>query len=42
MRGLAAKVPGAAYVAVQNAAHIANMQNETDYNSVLRNFLLRQ
>ena len=32
MRGLAAKVPGASYVPVPQAAHIANVQNEAGYN----------
>ena len=40
MRGLAAKVPGAAYVAVPDAAHIANVQNPTAYNRIVREFLL--
>jgi 3-oxoadipate enol-lactonase len=40
MRGLAAKVPGASYTPVPNAAHIANVQNEAGYNAVLRAFLL--
>ena len=39
MRGLAAKVPGAAYVAVPGAAHIANVQNERGFNDVLGRFL---
>jgi len=42
MRGLATKVPGAAYTPVPNAAHIANVQNEAGYNAVLRTFLLGQ
>lgn len=40
MRGLAARVPGAAYVAVPRAAHIANVQNNDDYNHIVREFLL--
>ena len=40
MRGLAAKVPGAAYVPVPQAAHIANVQNEAAYNAIVRSFLL--
>ena len=40
MRGLAAKVPGASYQPVVNAAHIANVQNEAEYNRILRQFLL--
>jgi len=39
MRTLAAKVPGASYVPVPHAAHIANLQNETGYNAILRAFL---
>ena len=40
MRGLAAKVPGASYTPVPGAAHIANVQNEPEYNRILRAFLL--
>jgi 3-oxoadipate enol-lactonase len=40
MRGLAARVPGAAYVPVPRAAHIANVQNPDDYNRTVREFLL--
>ncbi|MEO7336502.1 MAG: alpha/beta fold hydrolase [Caldimonas sp.] len=40
MRGLADKVPGATYVPVPDAAHIANVQNNDAYNSILREFLL--
>ncbi len=39
MRGLAEKVPGATYVPVPNAAHIANVQNEAGYNRIVRQFL---
>lgn len=39
MRGLAARVPGAAYVPVPRAAHIANVQNPADYNRIVRAFL---
>ena len=39
MRTLAAKVPGASYVPVPQAAHIANLQNEAGYNAILRAFL---
>ena len=39
MRTLAAKVPGASYVPVPHAAHIANLQNEAGYNAILRTFL---
>lgn len=41
MRGLAARVPGASYVPVPRAAHIANVQNSAGYNDILRTFLLR-
>jgi 3-oxoadipate enol-lactonase len=40
MRSLAAKVPGARYEPVPRAAHIANLQNEADFNAILRRFLL--
>ena len=40
MRGLAAKVPGASYTPIPRAAHIANLQNEADFNATLRSFLL--
>jgi len=40
MRGLAARVPGASYTPVPRAAHIANLQNEADFNAILRRFLL--
>ena len=40
MRGLAARVPGAAYVPVPHAAHIANVQNSAAYNDIVRGFLL--
>ena len=40
MRGLAARVPGATYVPVPRAAHIANVQNNDDYNRIVREFLL--
>ena len=39
MRGLADKVPGARYVAVPGAAHIANLQNEAGFNAILQEFL---
>ncbi len=39
MRTLAAKVPGASYTPVPQAAHIANLQNEAGYNGILRAFL---
>lgn len=39
MRGLAGKVPGARHVSVPGAAHIANIQNPTAFNRVLREFL---
>jgi 3-oxoadipate enol-lactonase len=39
MEAMAAKVPGARYVAVPEAAHIANLQNEAGYNAELRCFL---
>ena len=39
MRGLADKVPGASYSPVPRAAHIANVQNEAAYNSIVRQFL---
>lgn len=39
MRGLADKVPGAAYRPVPHAAHIANVQNEAAYNRIIREFL---
>lgn len=39
MRTLAAKVPGASYTPVPQAAHIANLQNEAGYNAILRAFL---
>jgi 3-oxoadipate enol-lactonase len=39
MRTLAAKVPGASYMPVPKAAHIANLQNETGYNALMRAFL---
>jgi 3-oxoadipate enol-lactonase len=39
MEGMAAKVPGARYVAVPEAAHIANLQNEAGYNAELGCFL---
>ncbi len=40
MRGLAVLVPGATYVPVPSAAHIANVQNNDAYNAILRQFLL--
>jgi 3-oxoadipate enol-lactonase len=40
MRKLAARVPGASYSPIPRAAHIANLQNETDFNATLRQFLL--
>lgn len=40
MRGLAEKVPDGSYKPVANAAHIANVQNEAEYNRILREFLL--
>jgi 3-oxoadipate enol-lactonase len=40
MRGLAARVPGASYVPVPHAAHIANVQNNDAFNATLREFLL--
>ena len=40
MRGLADKVPGAAYLPVPKAAHIANVQNEAGYNRIVRGFLM--
>jgi 3-oxoadipate enol-lactonase len=40
MRGLAARVPGASYVPVPHAAHIANVQNNDGYNDIVRAFLL--
>jgi len=40
MRGLAAQVPGAAYLPVVAAAHIANVQNGAEYNRILREFLV--
>jgi 3-oxoadipate enol-lactonase len=39
MRTLAAKVPGATYMPVPQAAHIANLQNEAGYNALMRSFL---
>jgi 3-oxoadipate enol-lactonase len=39
MRGLAAKVPGARFAAVPEAAHIANIQNPSGFNRILREFL---
>lgn len=39
MRRLAARVPGALYVAVPGAAHIANLQNAAAFNERLRAFL---
>jgi 3-oxoadipate enol-lactonase len=36
---LAAKVPGATYMPVPQAAHIANLQNEAGYNALMRSFL---
>ena len=41
MRTLAAKVPGASYTPVPQAAHIANLQNQAGYNAILRAFLDR-
>ncbi|MDB5804889.1 MAG: 3-oxoadipate enol-lactonase [Betaproteobacteria bacterium] len=40
MRTLAEKVPDGVYKPVANAAHIANVQNEAEYNRILREFLL--
>lgn len=40
MRGLAALVPGARYLPVPRAAHIANVQNNDAYNAIVRTFLL--
>ena len=40
MRALAARVPGAAYAAVPEAAHIANVQNAAGFNRIVRDFLL--
>lgn len=40
MRGLAAQVPGATYLPVPQAAHIANVQNNDGFNAILRQFLL--
>jgi 3-oxoadipate enol-lactonase len=42
MRRLAAKVPGARYVIVPGAAHIANLQNENGFNTSLQEFLNAQ
>jgi 3-oxoadipate enol-lactonase len=39
MQGLAAKVPGARYVAVPGAAHIANLQNPAGFNAALSGYL---
>jgi 3-oxoadipate enol-lactonase len=39
MQAMAEKVPGATYVAVPNAAHIANLQNAAGYNAALARFL---
>jgi 3-oxoadipate enol-lactonase len=39
MAGLAAKVPGARYAAVPEAAHIANVQNPAGFNRILVDFL---
>lgn len=39
MRRLAGKVAGARYVCVPRAAHIANLQNEAEFNRVLLAFL---
>jgi 3-oxoadipate enol-lactonase len=39
MRDIAAKVPGARYVPVPGAAHIANLQNEAGFNAILKEFL---
>jgi 3-oxoadipate enol-lactonase len=39
MRAMAAKVPGAMYVAVPDAAHIANLQNASGYNAAVAAFL---
>ena len=40
MRAMTEKVPGARYVPVSGAAHIANLQNEAGYNAALREFLV--
>jgi 3-oxoadipate enol-lactonase len=40
MRAMAARVPGAQYVPVPRAAHIANVQNDEAYNHIVRGFLL--
>jgi 3-oxoadipate enol-lactonase len=39
MRRLAARVAGARYVSVPGAAHIANLQNEAEFNRALLAFL---
>lgn len=39
MKGLAAKVPGARHASVQDAAHIANVQNPAGFNRLLIDFL---
>lgn len=39
MRRLAGKLPGARYVAVADAAHIANLQNPAGFNAALAGFL---
>ena len=40
MAGLAAKVPGARFVPVPGAAHIANLQNPDAFNRIIAKFLI--
>ncbi len=42
MRRMADKVPGADYIAVADAAHIANLQNPAGFNAALVSFLHSQ
>jgi 3-oxoadipate enol-lactonase len=41
MAELAASVPGAEHVSVPHAARIANIQNSSDFNTILGKFLRR-
>ena len=39
MREIASKIPGATYMPVPGAAHIANLQNPSGFNEILCQFL---
>lgn len=41
MRAIAAKIPGASYIPVPMAAHIANLQNPAGFNQIMKEFLVK-